>query len=301
MRMVIEMAVIVAMAVSMSVAVVASAVGAVNENETVDENLAATVASLSTVDHSTFEPPMSYDELAASAGIEVASAQVDGNIVEEPVEAVETVSTVTTTRLGVKVTSYDEDANYTAIIDDLYSEMQQSEDPAAIEHMLGLLEIYEAQRNLKVAELYPDDPGYSITEIFTADHSLDQIDDIMNPPFYPYTDAELKKVAAVVTVEAGSDWATDEHQRAVASVILNRVLDPRFPDSIMEVIYADGQYPGTCHATKYSDRALTNAQYVLENGPTHDGVWQANFPQGSETIQVYEYLMPVYSKTYICR
>ena len=300
-RMMAEMLLVSAMALSMSIAVVAAAVntGTDTGNTTVISEEAKALA-----EEIVSQDPIIGDQLPTTIhelvpGVAVASLTTETPIEAEP--AVDTVPTITTTRLGVKVTSYDPDANYTAIIDDLYSTIEGETDSTAVDHILGLLEIYEAQRNLKVQELYAGQEGYNITNIFTAENSLEEIDDIMNPPFYNYTQEELLKLAAVVYAEAGSSWATDEHQQAVASVVLNRILDPRFPDNVFDVVYADRQYPGTCNATYYTDRTLANAQYVLENGPTHDGVWQANFPQGDETILVYQYSAPIASTTYICR
>ena len=46
----------------------------------------------------------------------------------------------------------------------------------------------------------------------------------------------------MVYVESGAE--PYEGQLAVANVILNRVKDSRFDDTIAEVIYAPGQFPG---------------------------------------------------------
>ena len=49
-----------------------------------------------------------------------------------------------------------------------------------------------------------------------------------------FTDEELYCMAAVIYNEAGGNAATDEHRKLVAYVVLNRVNDPRFPDTIRE-------------------------------------------------------------------
>ena len=53
---------------------------------------------------------------------------------------------------------------------------------------------------------------------------------------------EVYLLACMVYVESGAE--PYEGQLAVANVILNRVKDPRFDDTIAEVIYAPGQFPG---------------------------------------------------------
>lgn len=214
---------------------------------------------------------------------------------------VENRPSITTTRLGVEVSSYDKDTDYTRLINELYDVVEATDDPDTVNHLLGLLEIYECQRNLKVEELYSDVEGYSVSYTFSAENTPEEIDRIVNPSYYDYTQAELEKLAAVVYAEAGSSWCTDYHQQCVASVVLNRVEDSRFPDTIHDVLYAPGQYPGTCSKTYYDARALENARLVLEEGPVVDAIWQANFKQGSEIVEVFDYRSDGHSVTYICR
>ena len=106
-----------------------------------------------------------------------------------------------------------------------------------------------------------------------------------NSSEHTYTQADLDLLARVVNAEAGSDWLTDEHQRAVASVVLNRVADSRFPNTIRAVVYQSGQYActwdGSINKTP-TQRAVDNAKYVLENGVTvpSNVVWQSQAKQG---------------------
>ena len=101
-----------------------------------------------------------------------------------------------------------------------------------------------------------------------------------------YTEEELDLLSRVVFCEAGSNWLSDEHQRAVASVVLNRVNDSRFPSTIKDVVYQRGQYGcvrnGMINKAP-NQRAIDNAKYVLENGVTipTNIVWQAQFRQGN--------------------
>lgn len=57
---------------------------------------------------------------------------------------------------------------------------------------------------------------------------------------WDYTDEELQILANTVWHEA--KYCTDRHQQLVAQVVLNRVRDERFPDSIAAVVKAPGQY-----------------------------------------------------------
>lgn len=100
-----------------------------------------------------------------------------------------------------------------------------------------------------------------------------------------YTQEDLNLLSRVIFAEAGSDWLSDEHQRAVASVVLNRVNDSKFPNTIRDVVYQKGQYGcvynGMINRTP-NQRAIDNARYVLENGITipDNVVWQSTGKQG---------------------
>lgn len=63
-------------------------------------------------------------------------------------------------------------------------------------------------------------------------------------------DRQLDLLTRVVWFEAGSNWLSDRHQQLVAQVVLNRVADPRFPDTMEGVVYARGQY--SCASRLYS-------------------------------------------------
>ena len=111
-----------------------------------------------------------------------------------------------------------------------------------------------------------------------------------------YTEHELNILARVVYAEAGSDWITDEHQRAVASVVINRKNDHRFPNTIEDVVYQKGQYACVYNGMikrSPNQRAYDNAKYVLDNGITIpcNVVWQSQFKQGRG---VYKYIQSHY-------
>ena len=64
--------------------------------------------------------------------------------------------------------------------------------------------------------------------------------DFFQVPPYEYTESELKLLAAIIQAEAGSvDYGG---MIAVGSVVMNRVDDSRFPDTIPGVIYAPYQF-----------------------------------------------------------
>lgn len=149
------------------------------------------------------------------------------------------------------------------------------------------------------------------TETETIIRDTSGVSPQMNEETKPYSDDDLMYLAKIVQNEAGCDFCTDEHQRAVASVVINRVNDARFPDTIYGVISQgwNGECPlqynvGSVerfNSLEPSERALANAQYVLEHGSTVDGgIWQAEFIQG-EIVAQFAY-PEIYSVvTYICK
>lgn len=104
---------------------------------------------------------------------------------------------------------------------------------------------------------------------------------------------DLFLLAKIVEVEAGSSWITEEHKQMVASVVINRVNSPEFPDTIYDVVYQHRQYAAA--GTKYfeelvpSESSVRNALYVLQNGSIapETVVFQAEFKQGSSVYKTY--------------
>lgn len=69
------------------------------------------------------------------------------------------------------------------------------------------------------------------------------------PPTEPiYTTDELDMLALVIYQEAGADYCSDETRLMVGTVVMNRIADPRFPDTMYEVLTQEAQY-GRFHWT----------------------------------------------------
>lgn len=106
-----------------------------------------------------------------------------------------------------------------------------------------------------------------------------------------YTDEDIRILATAVYYEAGS--TTDQLREYVAQVVLNRVGDSRFPNSIRGVITQPGQYAGK-YATVESTQAAQNASSINYASSVtaakkammgrvdmpSNVVFQANFTQG---------------------
>lgn len=103
---------------------------------------------------------------------------------------------------------------------------------------------------------------------------------------YEYTQEDLDLLAHVIYAEAGSDYCTDEMRYGVGSVVLNRVEDECFPDTLYNVIYQKGQYQCTWDGNidkTPDERSYRIAMDLLNNGSIFpsDVVYQAEFKQGS--------------------
>ena len=114
-----------------------------------------------------------------------------------------------------------------------------------------------------------------------------------------YTEDELQTLALIIYQEAGGDACSDETRLMVGTVVLNRVADDRYPDTIQDVALQRKQYgrlywtglvwperadqPQEAHAV---ERAYTCAQALLDGyrALPEDVVFQAEFPQGTETV-----------------
>lgn len=113
----------------------------------------------------------------------------------------------------------------------------------------------------------------------------------------------VELLACVIYQEAGGDACSDLCRFMVGDVVLNRVADSRFPDTIEEVLTQRGQYgtfsktgvvwparaanPGEAAAV---ERAYDTARRLLsgEHSELYDAgyIWQAEFIQGKDVIEV---------------
>lgn len=93
--------------------------------------------------------------------------------------------------------------------------------------------------------------------------------------------ADLDILANVVAGEA--PFCPQEHQIAVAAVVLNRVADDRFPGTVAEVVGQPGQYRESYLTGTDAPEDCYEAARIALSGE-HDVpvgvVYQANFPQG---------------------
>lgn len=104
----------------------------------------------------------------------------------------------------------------------------------------------------------------------------------------PYTEEDLYVLSHIISAEAGN--CQEEMMLYVGSVVLNRVEDDRFPDSIYEVVFQTDptlQYGPTSDGTYYkepTEGAVEAAKKLLEEGSVlpADVIYQSN-----ERIGVY--------------
>lgn len=121
-----------------------------------------------------------------------------------------------------------------------------------------------------------------------------------------YTDEDLYVLSHIISAEAGN--CGEEMLIAVGSVVLNRVADERFPDTIKEVVFQteptlqyspirDGSYE-----KEPTDDALEVAEFLLENGSQlpSDVIYQSNEIIG----EYYDQIEPppgIGSTMYFCK
>lgn len=146
---------------------------------------------------------------------------------------------------------------------------------------------------------------YSETEteyVYVEETETECIDETETEYVQTYTDEELDVLSRIISAEAGNcSW---EMMEGVGSVVLNRVADGRFPDTIKEVVFEQNpvQYTPTVNGTYWNtptDEAIDVAKFLLENGSCvpSNVLYQANFPQGTGT---WKTLNTSYSTMYFC-
>ena len=118
-----------------------------------------------------------------------------------------------------------------------------------------------------------------------------------------YSYDELVLLTKVVATEAGSSWLSMEWKMAVGEVVLNRVANSHFPNSIYDVVYQRGQYAGTgnypyIHPSAACIQAvvnLLNGQRIFNDTNV---VFQANFRQGHGVAR--SFYDSYFGYTYFC-
>lgn len=114
-----------------------------------------------------------------------------------------------------------------------------------------------------------------------------------------YTAEDLEHLALAIYQEAGSDACSDDTRMMVGTVVMNRVADKYFPDTIAEVLTQRSQYgrlywTGLVWPERASQeieahavqRAYDCAERILngERALPAGVIYQAEFEQGSETV-----------------
>ena len=111
-----------------------------------------------------------------------------------------------------------------------------------------------------------------------------------------YTEEELYVMSHVIMGEAESgSW---EEKIGVGSVVLNRVKDERFPNTIKDVVFQEGQYACTWDGNydkEPNQESVDVAKYVLEHGSQLPNyvIFQSQFAQGDS---IYKQV----GNTYFC-
>ena len=113
-----------------------------------------------------------------------------------------------------------------------------------------------------------------------------------------YSDEEIELLAMAIYMEVGSDSICNDCRRYARDVILNRVADSRYPNTIYGVLTQPGQYsafgngvywpssansPYEAHAVERAREIAREVQYGQYSGLYGNGyIYQAQFVQGYE-------------------
>lgn len=100
-----------------------------------------------------------------------------------------------------------------------------------------------AQLSVALAKLYPAEPETTPEPVKAVlPEELKPRLPVETTPEPTYTEEELELLALVIYQEAGGDACSDETRLRVASVALNRVEHPDFPDTLYDVVTEERAY-----------------------------------------------------------
>lgn len=175
---------------------------------------------------------------------------------------------------------------------------------------MELAEAYEALRNAKIDSLnltnektyYFHLYGYNTADILYA---------IENPKVHTITalEEEVDLLARIIYLEAGqSSWIPRDILEMIGFVVVNRVNDSRWPDSVEGVLSQSGQFSTWSSRNRITptDRCYEVARWCLENHNEYSWgdpcptnlVYFANFTQGNGVY--FTYVNPYGSNLYFC-
>ena len=162
--------------------------------------------------------------------------------------------------------------------------------------VLGFVAVVSLIYGANAAEPEPTRP---VTNKEKAEEPVATESAVWEGPLPTYTAEDLETLALVIYQEAGGDDCSDETRLMVGTVVLNRVADDRYPDTIAEVATEYKQYgrlywtglawperaskAEEAHAVK---RAYDCAEQLLDGyrALPLDVIFQAEFTQGTEVV-----------------
>lgn len=104
----------------------------------------------------------------------------------------------------------------------------------------------------------------------------------------PINEQEYILLANVVSHEAGSSWIGTYEKSQIVAAIMNRVADPRFPNSIEEVIYQPNQvFPAPYYRVDYSGAGYEPIDAAIEmyfSGEYNYGSINSWYGTGTENV-----------------
>lgn len=100
--------------------------------------------------------------------------------------------------------------------------------------------IEDQERILYIRDTYYPDVYLETIPIYSEETETEEESTAEAAPVFPLPEEDIDLMARVVHAEAGNQ--SMEGKRLVADVILNRMDDRRFPDTVREIIYAPGQF-----------------------------------------------------------
>ncbi|MDO4522334.1 MAG: cell wall hydrolase [Eubacteriales bacterium] len=148
--------------------------------------------------------------------------------------------------------------------------------------------------SLWVDRHYYGEDGVMATNCWIGESYVDEEGEIIRGeknPKNPPTEDEIRLLAALVYLEAGNQ--SYYGKQCVASVVVNRMENKRFPNTLQEVIYQSGQFgpamSGTLHMLYKSKRTIQSdcvkaAKEVLTAGSVLKGYYHFNNVSGSKKI-----------------
>ena len=238
-------------------------------DNTVEKNQSSVAYDNQVIDRGLDEEIYSYNTVNIAdeqEDMEIMSFSIGNYNIEEPITGI-TMSLSSVESEDIESISNN---NYMWTTDrvNLRSEASTNSDILTTVDKRSKVEVLKKTSSKWVKVKYEDKEGYIFSK-YLRDTELPSLD---------FTDEEIEILQRIT--EAECTGQSIESKENVVSVIINRILDLNFPDTMSEIVFQDGQFSpisdGRYYSVDITKDTIKAVDNILKDGVKHEGIFFCN-------------------------